>query len=92
MIATIELTPLDLGLAALLILLHAGIALALRLSLGREILLAAVRAVVQLSLLGLVLGWVFGREEPWIVVALMLAMTLLAGWACSRRLERLLLS
>ena len=82
---TIELGVLDLALAAVLILVHAGLDVALKLSLGKDILLAAVRAVVQLTLLGFVLGWVFGADQAWIVVALMIGMAVLAGNEAVRR-------
>jgi UDP-glucose/iron transport system permease protein len=84
-IALISLGPLDLALAALLILLNAGIGAALRLGLGRRILLAAGRAVVQLLLLGLVLAWVFRQEGPWAVLLMMIAMIALAGFEAVRR-------
>ena len=85
MITPIDLTPIDLGLAALLIVFNAAIALRMRLSLGRQLLLAAVRSVVQLTLLGLVLTWIFGTEDPRIVVLWMIAMAVLAGFEAVRR-------
>lgn len=74
-----------LALAATLLLCSAGVSLGLSLGLERKLLWAAVRAVVQLALLGLVLEWVFARHEPGIVVALMVAMASLAGWEAVRR-------
>ena len=85
MIATIELTALDLVLAALLLCLNATLVLALRIPLGKRILVAALRATVQLSLLGLLLHWVFSREGPAAVLLLMLGMALLAGVEAVRR-------
>ena len=82
---TIELTAGDLGLAALLILANAGVALALRLSIGRQILMAALRAVLQLLLLGFVLRWIFGLNRAWVVLAWMVGMSLFAGFEALRR-------
>lgn len=79
------LSWLDLLLVAALILVNAGVSLALQLGLERRLLVAAVRSVVQLSLLGVVLTWVF-RREGWIAVALlMLFMIVMAGFEAVRR-------
>ncbi len=88
MIAAVALSYLDLGLASLLILLGAGLSLALRLNLERRLLLAALRATVQLALLGLVLGWVFRSGQPWAVLAVGLAMATIAGVEAVRRSVR----
>jgi len=84
----IELSFWQLAVAASLILLSGVISVALQLGLQRRLAIAAVRTVVQLLLLGLVLKWIFrvGRWE--IVVALMAAMTLIAGGAAVRRTGR----
>lgn len=81
----VQLTYLQVGLAALLILVNAAISLGLGLGLGRRLLVAAVRTVVQLLLVGLVLDWVFGLSHPWAVAALGLAMASVAGVAAVRR-------
>ena len=49
------ITPLMLAAAALLVLLDAGLSLALGLGMARALLVAALRTVVQLLLVGLVL-------------------------------------
>ncbi len=67
MIGTSLYIPLgfgDLALAALLVLIHAGLSIALQLRLGREIFVAALRMVVQLLLLGLVLEKLFALTSP----------------------------
>lgn len=84
----IELGPLQLGLAALLILLNAAISMRLQLGLGRRLLLASLRSVVQLSLLGLLLAWVFSVQGPWAVLPLMVLMALIAGFEAVRRTTR----
>lgn len=81
----VQLTYLQVALAALLILVNAAVSLALRLGLGRRLLVAAVRTVVQLLLVGLVLDAVFDLSHPWAVAALGLAMTSIAGVAAVRR-------
>jgi UDP-glucose/iron transport system permease protein len=84
----LQLSYLQVGLAALLILVNAAISFSLRLGLGRKLLLAAVRTVVQLLLVGLVLEWVFGFSHPLAVVALGLVMVAIAGVSAVRRTPR----
>lgn len=74
--SVVPLSYWDLGLAALLVLLNAGLSLALGLGLARSTLIAAVRMTVQLLLIGLVLVWLFSVKSPWwtlLVAAVMLA-------------------
>lgn len=80
-----EVGASELLLAALLILLNVAADLALKLGLGRRLLTAALRATVQLFLLGLVLGWVFDAERGALVLVLGVGMALLAGWEAMRR-------
>lgn len=86
--AAVDLSPFDLALAAVLVLANAAASVALRLGLGKQILLAAVRATVQLAVLGTVLAWVFQSEGPWVVVPWMLAMGVVAGIEAVRRTSR----
>jgi len=74
--------------AASLIVLSAVISLLLQLGLERRLLLAAARTVVQLMLLGLVLKWIFQHGQWYFVVGLMATMTVVAGWAAVRRVDR----
>lgn len=83
----IELSYWQVGIAALLILINAGISVALRLDLEWRLLVAALRMTVQLLLIGLVLHWVFGLSRWYLVLSLMLAMTLVAGVAAVSRTE-----
>ena len=85
---TIELSPGQLAVAVSLILISAAISAALQLGLGRRLLLAAVRTTVQLLLVGLVLKWLFEPGRAWyFVLAMMSAMTLIAGISAVRRNE-----
>lgn len=75
-------------MAASLILINGAISVALRLGMERLLLVASLRTVVQLLLIGLVLHQIF-RIERWYLVALLtLAMTLIAGIASVRRTQR----
>ena len=72
----IDLTPADLSIAALLVLASAGLSLGLSLGVHRPLLVAAVRMVVQLGLVGLLLRVIFASGSALVtglVVAVMLA-------------------
>ncbi len=84
----IELGPIDLAVASALVLLAGGLSLALGLGLERRLLWAAVRTVVQLTLLGYVLTWVFGVDRPLVVMVMAAVMTLAAARAAVRRPSR----
>jgi putative ABC transport system permease protein len=87
-VSYIELTYTQVALAALLMLINAAISLVLRLGLERTLLLASLRTVVQLSLLGLGLQWVFQVDRWYVVLAIMLVMTLIAGYTAKQRTAR----
>ena len=74
-----------LAIAAALILINGAISVALQLKLEKKLAIAAVRTVVQLLLVGYVLGWVFAVNRWYVVVAMMVLMTLVAGRAAGER-------
>lgn len=80
-----ELSLADVAIAALLIVVNGAISVVLALGLGRQLALAAVRTVVQLLLVGYVLGWVFSVDRWYVVLALMALMTIIAGFAGAAR-------
>ncbi len=84
----LELSYGRLGLAAALILLNAGLSMALRLGIERRLLIAAVRTIVQLLLVGLVLEWVFGLDRWYAVVGIAMVMVLAAGRAAIGNVSR----
>lgn len=84
----IELGNLQVALAALLVLIAAGVSLALRLELERMLLWASLRTVVQLLLVGLVLKSVFAVAAWYVVLALMTLMAAVAGTAAVQRTDR----
>lgn len=78
----------DLALGALLILANAGLSLALQLGIHWRFLVAALRMVVQLGLMGLVLATLFSLASPlWTAVAA-LVMVAFAGREASARQDR----
>ncbi len=84
----IALTWFDLAVAASLILVAALVSLALKLGITSKIAVAALRTTVQLSLVGLILQWVFALERWYLVLALLSSMIINAGVAGVRRTQR----
>ena len=83
----LELSYLDLALAALLLVFNAGLSLALGLRLEGRMLFAALRMVVQLLLVGLVLQALFDRASPWLTALVALIMVAFAGREIMARQE-----
>lgn len=84
----IHLDYAQLGFAAALILLNLGISVWLRLGLARSLLVASVRMVVQLLLVGFILEAIFALKTPWPVIGIGLVMAALAGVTAVRRTRR----
>lgn len=84
----VALDTWDLVLAAALILLNAALSLGLRLGLGRTLALNAVRMVVQLALIGYVLGWIFAQTSPLWTLAAAAVMIAVAGYEIRARQSR----
>ena len=83
---TISLTGL--GIAGALVLVAGLVSVALQLELESKLALAAVRTVVQLTLIGYVLEWVFSVDRPLVVAALMVFMIAAASRAAIKRPTR----
>ncbi|MBL3589603.1 MAG: iron export ABC transporter permease subunit FetB [gamma proteobacterium endosymbiont of Lamellibrachia anaximandri] len=84
----IRLSALDLGLAAGLVLLLAILSFRLSLGVERKLLIAALRSIVQLALLGLVLKSLFAQSHPLFIAALALFMLFMAGYEVMARQAR----
>ncbi len=76
-----DLSLFDLALVAMLIVVNGTLSVALNLGLERKLLIAAVRTVVQLLLIGYVLGWMFTFNHTGMSVLPL--MTVIAGLAAS---------
>jgi len=84
----IILTAFDLSLAALLVLALAALSWRMRLGLSKDLLIAAVRTVVQLLLIGLVLKALFANVDLLWVAGISLVMLLAAGREVMARQQR----
>lgn len=84
----IRLSAFDLALCAGLVLLLGLLSLRLSLGIERRLLIAALRSVVQLTLLGLVLKALFAQSQPLFIGALALFMLGVAGYEVMARQQR----
>lgn len=87
-IMAITLSLTDIALASTLLLITIGVSAYLRLGLVGTLIMAGVRTVVQLSMIGLILAWVFARESEWQVLAILTVMTLIASISAKGRVKR----
>ena len=78
----------DLALAATLVIVNGALSFALQLGLFRELVIATLRMIVQLTLVGLVLTTVFELVSPWWTAMVALAMAAFAGYEIRARQER----
>ncbi len=88
MTGPIELGLFQIGAAAALVLINGVLSVWLRLGLERRLLVASVRSVVQLALLGLILEPVFAAGNVWLVLGIGLVMLVLAARAAVGRVSR----
>lgn len=84
----ISLSPFDLSMAAILILMLAILSIILKLNLATQIIIAAVRTVVQLLLIGLVLKALFAQVNLLYIAILSIIMLLIAGREVMARQQR----
>lgn len=84
----ISLSYLDIGIAALLIALNAGLSIAFQLGIARRMIIAALRMVVQLTLIGLVLKALFTAASPAFTSLAVVVMVLFAGREAMARQDR----
>ncbi len=83
-----DLTYLNVLVATALIAVNGMISVALKLGLEKRLAVGAIRTVVQLTLIGYVLQWIFDSENIAVIVAMMLVRSLVAGIAAVSRVER----
>jgi len=84
----IRLTPWDLSICAALVGLLAALSWLLRLGIGRRLLIAAVRSVVQLMLLGMILKTLFAQTSLPLLGLMALVMLAVAGYEVMARQQR----
>ena len=81
----IALNYWDLAAASILVLVNASLSIIFKLRLHRSLLIAAIRMVVQLTLVGLVLTTLFSIVSPLWTGLTALGMVLFAGHEAAQR-------
>ena len=84
----LELSFGQVGWVSTLILLNLILSIALRLKLERSLLIASLRMVTQLIMIGLALDWIFGQSDWDWIIGLATVMTSIAGFTAASRNER----
>ena len=84
----ILLTPLDLTLASFLIMVLAGLSWWTGIELEKQIIISALRSIVQLLLLGLVLKYIFSRIDLFWVAGIAIVMLFTGGREINARQRR----
>ena len=86
--ATLDVSWLQLAWASALVLVAVALSAWQRLGLGRSLIIGAIRAFVQLVLVGRILLWLFGAERWYLVIGALLIMLLVAARAATDRQPR----
>ena len=86
--SVIALSPLDLSIAAALVLVLAITSARMKLGVSRQLVISAIRAAVQLALLGLVLRAIFAQAWLLLVLAMAIVMVLAAAREVMARQQR----
>lgn len=81
----LDLTLGQLWLAALLVLVAMAVSTWQKLGLAKSLAIGAVRATVQLMIMGYVLVAVFESTNPWLIGLMLLLMTAIAAYTASGR-------
>ncbi len=84
----ILLHPLDLAIAASLLVVDGAVSVALKLRLHGKIAVAGLRMVIQLVIIGFLLRFVFALHQPAVTGLLILVMVLIAAREAAARPER----
>lgn len=84
----IHLSAWDLSIAAALVCLLAALSWALRLGIGRQLIIAAARSTVQLLILGMILKTLFAQTSLWLIALMTLVMLAVAGHEVMARQQR----
>ncbi|MHC4841820.1 MAG: ABC transporter permease [Planctomycetota bacterium] len=79
-----------LAAAAALMIVLVAVAFYSGVRLFKEGLMSSARATIQLLCVGLILGWVFAREQWWAITLILIVMTLIAGFTTGRRVNKVL--
>ena len=81
----IHLTPWDLVIASVMIILLAITSLLLQLNITKQLIIAAIRNVIQLLLIGYILKLIFNSNNLYFLASIAIVMLLVAGFEINAR-------
>ncbi|MCU7835717.1 MAG: iron export ABC transporter permease subunit FetB [gamma proteobacterium symbiont of Taylorina sp.] len=81
----IQLTPWDLLIASVLIILLAVTSFLLQLNIAKQLVIAAIRNVIQLLMVGYILKLIFNSNNIWLLGMIALVMLFIAGFEINAR-------
>lgn len=81
----IPISNLQLSFAVILVLITGGVSALLRLGLLKSLIWGTIRTVVQLTLVGYVLAYVFSINDPWLVLGILTLMCIVAARTATSR-------
>ncbi len=84
----IDISLWKLAIASLLMIINIGLSFVFKLALARKLIIATIRMVSQLLLVGLVLEYIFKLDHPIAVIAIALFMAGMAGASAVRRTKK----
>jgi len=87
-LAVIELGPWHILMLGVPLAAVTAASVALKLGQTRRIGIATVRAVIQLTLVGLLIGWVFAADQWYWIVGLLIVMTMIAGFTAASQISK----
>lgn len=83
-----NLSYLDILTALGFILICLGVSYKMRLGLGKTLVIATARTLIQLNLIGLILAWIFAQSQWYQVLAILSVMTIIASVSASGRVSK----
>ena len=84
----VEVSLPRLAFSLVFIAIACGVSWRLRLGLGGELVIGALRAAIQLVAIGYFLVYLFAHEEAWMVLAVLVAMLIVAAMTSARRVAK----
>ncbi|MBS9777707.1 MAG: iron export ABC transporter permease subunit FetB [Gammaproteobacteria bacterium] len=79
------LSTTDIIIAAFLMLISATISIVLQLQLEKKLLVATIRTILQLSIIGIILKWLLNNQLWYFVIPILVFMTVIAAHTASRK-------
>lgn len=88
MMGTVDISWVGLGASCLLVLVAIGVSAVQGLKLERRLVVASIRTILQLLLIGFVIGFIIEEHNPWMVIAAISIQLAIASWTSASLLER----